>query len=72
MGRNEFEYCASAKVYCKYYRMVLKLEEYTGIFKAIYTGMYFLFLFYHSCGNDIGREDGLNVMMMKSKYIGAQ
>ena len=48
--------------------MVLQLEECADVLKDLHTSIDFIFLFYHSCGNDIGREYGLNVMKINNRY----
>ena len=59
MGRNPLcqysGYGARDEVYWTYELMVLKLEEWINIITALHTGIYFIFLFYHSCGNDRGK-----------------
>ena len=76
MGRNnffqDFEYGASDEGFCTYEWMVLQIEYFTGIFKAIHPGIYLIFLFDNPCGHDRGIEDRLNVTKMNSGYVGAQ
>ena len=76
MGRNtfwqEFEYGTSAKVYWTYDQMVLQLEEYTDILRALYPSIYFIFIFDCPWGHDIGIEDRLNLMKTNSGYGIAQ
>ena len=48
---QEFEYVTSDKVYLTYERMLLKLEEYTNIFKAHHPDIDFIFLFGQYSGN---------------------
>ena len=59
MGRNPLcqysGYVARDEVYWTYEVMVLKLEECINIITALHTGISFIFLFYHSCGNDRGK-----------------
>ena len=50
-----FEYGASDKLFWTYESMVLKLEDYYDILKAIHPGIYFIFLFDYSCRRDRGR-----------------
>ena len=65
MGRNhfyqDFEYGASYEGYWTYGQMVLQLDNSANILEDLHTGIYFIFLFYHSYGYDIIREDVLNV-----------
>ena len=52
--------------------MVLKLEDWNDILKAIHPGIGFVFLFDHPFGKYRGREYRLNVMKIESGYGGAQ
>ena len=52
--------------------MVLQLEEFTDVLKALHPDIDFIFLFDHLCGNYGGREYRLNVTNMNSGYGGAQ
>ena len=52
--------------------MVLQLEDFVKILKALHCGIDFIFLFGHSFGHDIGRKDRFNVMNLYSGYGVAQ
>ena len=52
--------------------MVLQLEDFVKILKALHCGIDFVFLFGHSFGHDVGRKDRFTVMNMYSGYGGAQ
>ena len=69
---QEFEYGTSAKVYWTYERTVLQIEYRTNKLKALYPGIYFIFLFDHPRGHERGGENRLNAMRMNSGYGGAQ
>ena len=76
MGINnffqDFEYSASSKGYWIYERMFLQLEDCKNILKDLCPGIYLIFLFNHPCGDDIVREERLNVMNTNSGFVGEQ
>ena len=53
MGRNtfcqEFEYGKSAEIYWTYDRMVLQLDQFTDILKALHPGIDLILIFDHPC-----------------------
>ena len=55
VGRNiffrEFEYGESSEVYWTYNRVVLQIEDFTKILKALNPGIDLIFLFDHPCGS---------------------
>ena len=67
-----FKYRERAKVYCTYDRMVLRLEDWSNIVKALHTDIYFIFIYDDLCGLDRGRLDKLNVTNTSSVYVRTQ
>jgi hypothetical protein len=69
---KEFEYGTSNESYWCYDHMVLHFEDVVNCLITLYPQYDYLLLFYHSCGHDKKREDGLNVQKMSELYEGKQ
>ena len=52
--------------------MVLQLEKFSDILKALHPGIDLFFLLNRPCRNDVGIEDRLNLMRTNNGYGGAQ
>jgi hypothetical protein len=66
----EFDYGASIEGYRSYDRMVLQLIDCVDVLKCCYPHYDFLFLFYHSCGHDKQKPNGLNSENVLKNYGG--
>jgi hypothetical protein len=54
---KEFEYGSSNEGYWNYDHMVLQMEDCINLMTILYPSYDYLFLFDHSCGYDMERED---------------
>jgi hypothetical protein len=52
--------------------MVLQFEDCVDVVKVLYPEYDYVFLFYHSCGHDRNRPDGLWVNSMRKGFGGKQ
>jgi hypothetical protein len=68
----EFEYGANAEGYWTYDHMVLQFEDCVDVVKVLYPEYDYMFLFYHSCGHDRKRPDGLCVNSMRKGFGGKE
>ena len=46
--------------------MILQIDYCTNILKFLHTDIYFIFIFDHSYGNYIGRENRMNIRKINS------
>jgi hypothetical protein len=70
-GKN-YIYGIQKQGYWNYDHMVLQLEDCVNCLKVLFPEYDYFFLFNHSCGHDVQREDGLNVERMLKSYGGKQ
>jgi hypothetical protein len=52
--------------------MVLQFKDCVAVVKVLYTEYGYMFIFYHSCGHDRKRPDGLCVNSMRKGFGGKQ
>jgi hypothetical protein len=57
----KFEYGANNQGYWDYDHMIIQLKDCIDVIKTLHPEIDFIFLFYHSCGHDRQRPDGLSV-----------
>jgi hypothetical protein len=65
----KFEYGANNQGYWDYDHMIIQLEDCIDVVKTLHPEFDFIFLFYHSCGDDHQRPDGLSVPKVNKTYV---